>query len=91
VGTALADDLLVEHRGGIRVVTLNRRPPARRPARALQMTKRIFAKHLSLTAAAMIDFGLAAETVELGADEHIEQIRAFLGDDKYEALEVSDV
>ncbi|MBB3602840.1 enoyl-CoA hydratase [Mycolicibacterium sp. BK556] len=63
---------------------------ARQPARALQLTKRAFAKHLSLTAAAIIDFGLAAETTELGADEHISQIRAFLGDEKYDALEVSD-
>jgi enoyl-CoA hydratase len=64
---------------------------AGKPARALQMTKRIFAKHLSLTAAAIIDFGLATETVELGAEEHIDQIRAFLGEEKYDALEVSDV
>ena len=60
---------------------------ARQPARALQVTKRLFAKHMSVAAATIVDFGLAAETVELGADEHIAKIREFLGPDKYDAID----
>jgi enoyl-CoA hydratase len=59
---------------------------ARQPARALQSTKRAFSKHIAQTAAAIIDYGLAAETVELGAAEHIAKIREFLGADEYDAI-----
>jgi|SRR5947209_19131342 len=59
---------------------------AARPARALQTTKRAFSKHLAQAAIAIIDYGLAAETLELGADDHIEKVREFLGADKYDAI-----
>ena len=61
---------------------------ARQPARALQTTKRAFAKHVAQSALAIIDYGLAAETVELGAEEHIGKIREFLGTDEYDAIVV---
>jgi enoyl-CoA hydratase len=63
---------------------------ARQPARALQITKRVFSKHIAQAAVAMVDYGLAAETVELGADEHIDKVREFLGADKYDAIVVPD-
>ena len=63
---------------------------ARQPARALQTTKRAFSKHIAQTAVAIIDYGLAAETVELGADEHIAKIREFLGAQEYDAIVVHD-
>jgi len=53
---------------------------AAQPSRALQITKRLFSKHFSTAAASMVDFGLSAETVELGAEEHIAKIREFIGD-----------
>lgn len=59
---------------------------AAQPARALQTTKRAFGKHLAQAAVAIIDYGLAAETLELGADEHIDKVREFLGPDKYDAI-----
>jgi enoyl-CoA hydratase len=61
---------------------------ARQPARALQTTKHAFAKHIAQTAVAIIDYGLAAETVELGAAEHIAKIREFLGPESYDAIVV---
>lgn len=61
---------------------------ARQPARALQTTKRAFAKHIAQSAVAIIDYGLAAETVELGAAEHIAKIREFLGSERYDAIVV---
>ena len=39
---------------------------------------------------AIVDYGLAAETLELGADEHIEKVREFLGDDKYDAITIPE-
>ena len=39
---------------------------------------------------AIIDYGLAAETLELGADDHIEKVREFLGADKYDAIETPE-
>lgn len=59
---------------------------AAQPARALQTTKRAFSKHLAQAAISIVDYGLAAETVELGADEHIDKVRDFLGSDKYDAI-----
>jgi enoyl-CoA hydratase len=61
---------------------------AGQPARALQTTKRAFSKHIAQSAVAIIDYGLAAETVELGAEEHITKIREFLGSDEYDAIVV---
>jgi enoyl-CoA hydratase len=63
---------------------------ARQPPRALQTTKRAFSKHIAQTAVAIIDYGLAAETVEMGAAEHIAKIREFLGPDAYDAIVVDD-
>ena len=63
---------------------------AAQPARALQTTKRAFSKHLAQAAIAIIDYGLAAETLELGADDHIEKVREFLGADKYDAIETPE-
>lgn len=63
---------------------------ARQPARALQTTKRAFSKHIAQAAVAIVDYGLAAETLELGAAEHIGKVREFLGADKYDAIVVSD-
>ncbi|PQM47674.1 enoyl-CoA hydratase/isomerase family protein [Mycobacterium talmoniae] len=59
---------------------------AAQPARALQTTKRAFSKHIAQAALAIVDYGLAAETVELGAEEHIDKVREFLGPDKYDAI-----
>jgi enoyl-CoA hydratase len=59
---------------------------AAQPARALQTTKRAFSKHLAQAAIAIVDYGLAAETLELGADDHIDKVRKFLGADKYDAI-----
>jgi enoyl-CoA hydratase len=53
---------------------------------ALQTTKRAFSKHLAHAAIAIVDYGLAAETLELGADDHIDKVREFLGADKYDAI-----
>jgi enoyl-CoA hydratase len=39
------------------------------PARALQTIKRAFSKHIAQAALAIVDYGLAAETLELGAQE----------------------
>ena len=64
---------------------------ARQPARALQTTKRAFSKHIAQTAIAIIDYGLAAETVELGAAEHIAKIRDMIGPERYDALAVDGV
>jgi enoyl-CoA hydratase len=61
---------------------------AEQPARALQTTKRAFSKHIAAAALAIVDYGLAAETLELGAAEHIDKVREFLGADNYEAIEV---
>ncbi len=61
---------------------------AAQPARALQTTKRAFSKHIAQAALSIVDYGLAAETVELGADEHIAKVREFLGADKYDAIDV---
>jgi enoyl-CoA hydratase len=61
---------------------------AEQPARALQTTKRAFFKHIAQAALAIVDYGLAAETLELGAQEHIDKVREFLGADKYEAIDV---
>jgi enoyl-CoA hydratase len=61
---------------------------AEQPARALQTTKRAFSKHIAQAALAIVDYGLAAETLELGAQEHIDRVREFLGADKYEAIDV---
>jgi enoyl-CoA hydratase len=61
---------------------------ARQPARALQTTKRAFSKHIAQSAIAIIDYGLAAETVELGAAEHIAKIREMLGPETYDAIAV---
>ena len=61
---------------------------ARQPARALQTTKRAFSKHIAQTAMAIIDYGLAAETLELGENEHIAKIREFLGSEQYDAIVV---
>jgi enoyl-CoA hydratase len=63
---------------------------AAQPARALQTTKRAFSKHVAQTAVAIIDYGLAAETVELGAAEHIDKVREFLGPHAYDAIVVGD-
>jgi enoyl-CoA hydratase len=63
---------------------------AAQPARALQTTKRAFSKHIAQTAVAIIDYGLAAETLELGADDHIDKVREFLGADKYDAIDVPE-
>ena len=63
---------------------------AEQPARALQTTKRAFSKHVAQAALAIVDYGLAAETLELGADEHIEKVREFLGDDKYDAITIPE-
>jgi enoyl-CoA hydratase len=63
---------------------------AAQPARALQTTKRAFSKHLAQAAIAIVDYGLAAETLELGADDHIEKVREFLGADKYDAIETPE-
>jgi len=60
---------------------------AAQPPRALQTTKRAFSKHIAAAAIAIVDYGLAAETVELGAPEHIEKVREFLGPDKYDAID----
>lgn len=60
---------------------------AAQPARALQTTKRAFSKHIAQAAIAIVDYGLAAETVELGAEEHIDKVREFLGTDKYDAID----
>jgi enoyl-CoA hydratase len=62
---------------------------AAQPVRALQSTKRAFSKHIAHAAVAIIDYGLAAETLELGAVEHIDKVREFLGADKYDALTVA--
>ncbi len=59
---------------------------AAQPARALQTTKRAFSKHIAQAAIAIVDYGLAAEALELGADEHIDKVREFLGPDKYDAI-----
>jgi enoyl-CoA hydratase len=59
---------------------------ARQPARALQTTKRAFSKHIAQTAVAIIDYGLAAETLELGAAEHIAKIRGIIGPESYDAI-----
>jgi enoyl-CoA hydratase len=56
----------------------------------LQTTKRAFSKHLAQAAIAIVDYGLAAETLELGADDHIEKVREFLGADKYDAIETPE-
>jgi enoyl-CoA hydratase/carnithine racemase len=61
---------------------------AARPARALQTTKRAFSKHVAQAALAIVDYGLAAETLELGGQEHIDKVREFLGADKYDAIDV---
>ena len=61
---------------------------AAQPARALQSTKRAFSKHIAQAAVAIIDYGLAAETLELGAAEHIGKVREFLGADKYDEIVV---
>jgi enoyl-CoA hydratase len=61
---------------------------ADQPARAVQTTKRAFSKHIAQAALAIVDYGLAAETLELGAQEHIDKVREFLGADKYEAIDV---
>ncbi|MBV8928826.1 MAG: hypothetical protein JO152_06860, partial [Mycobacteriaceae bacterium] len=61
---------------------------ARQPPRALQTTKRAFSKHIAQTAVAIIDYGLAAETVELGEAEHRAKIREFLGTEQYDAIVV---
>jgi enoyl-CoA hydratase len=63
---------------------------AEQPARALQTTKRAFSKHLAQAAISIVDYGLAAETLELGADEHIAKVREFLGADKYDAIAIPD-
>ncbi len=63
---------------------------AEQPARALQTTKRAFSKHIAQAALAIVDYGLAAETLELGADEHINKVREFLGADKYDAIDVTE-
>ena len=63
---------------------------AAQPARALQTTKRAFSKHIAQAAVAIIDYGLAAETLELGADDHIDKVREFLGADKYDAIDVPE-
>ena len=59
---------------------------AAQPARALQTTKRAFSKHLAQAAISIVDYGLAAETVELGAEEHIGKVRDFLGPEKYDEV-----
>jgi hypothetical protein len=64
----VSDELLVTTDGAVRVVTINR-----------QTTKRAFSKHLAQAAIAIVDYGLAAETLELGADDHIEKVPEFLG------------
>jgi len=61
---------------------------AKQPARALQSTKRALSLHIAQTAVPIIDYGATAELVELGAPEHIELIRDFLGAEKYDAIEV---
>jgi enoyl-CoA hydratase len=63
---------------------------ARQPARALQTTKRAFSKHIAQTAVAIVDYGLAAETLEIGAEEHIAKVREFLGPEQYDAIAVDD-
>ena len=63
---------------------------AAQPPRALQTTKRAFSKHIAQAAVAIIDYGLAAETLELGADDHIDKVREFLGADKYDAIDVPE-
>ena len=59
---------------------------ASQPARALQTTKRAFSKHIAQTAVSILDYGLAAETVELGSPEHIAKIRELLGAQRYDDL-----
>jgi enoyl-CoA hydratase len=63
---------------------------AAQPARALQTTKRAFSKHIAQAAVAIIDYGLAAETLELGADDHVDKVREFLGAEKYDAIDVPE-
>ncbi len=63
---------------------------AAQPARALQTTKRAFSKHIAQAAIAIVDYGLAAETLELGADDHIDKVREFLGAEKYDAIALPD-
>jgi enoyl-CoA hydratase len=63
---------------------------AAQPARALQTTKRVFSKHLAQAAISIVDYGLAAETLEIGGEEHIEKVREFLGADKYDAISVPE-
>jgi enoyl-CoA hydratase len=63
---------------------------AEQPARALQTTKRAFSKHVAQAAVAIVDYGLAAETLEMGADDHIDKVREFLGADKYDAIDVTE-
>ncbi|MGB8403940.1 MAG: enoyl-CoA hydratase/isomerase family protein [Mycobacterium sp.] len=59
---------------------------ARQPARALQTTKRAFSKHVAQTAVAILDYGLAAETLELGSAEHISRLRDVIGPERYDAI-----
>lgn len=61
---------------------------AAQPARALQSTKRAFSKHIAQAAIAIVDYGLAAETLELGAAEHIDKVRDILGADKYDQIAI---
>lgn len=59
-------------------------------AKEYQTTKRAFSKHIAQAALSIVDYGLAAETLELGADEHIEKVREFLGPDKDDAIAIPD-
>jgi enoyl-CoA hydratase len=67
--------------------------PARLAAQfacALRTTKRAFSKHIARAALSIVDYGVAVETLELGADEHFEKVREFLGSDKYDAIAIPD-
>jgi enoyl-CoA hydratase/carnithine racemase len=59
---------------------------ARQPARALQTTKRAFSKHIAQTAVAILDYGLAAEALQLGTAEHVARLRDVIGPDRYDAI-----
>jgi hypothetical protein len=49
---------------------------------------RALSKHIAQAALAIVDYGPAAETLELGAQEYIDKVREFLGADKYDEIDV---
>jgi hypothetical protein len=75
----VSDELRVTADGAVRIVTINRTDDLN-----------VVSKHLAQGAIAIVDYGPAAEALELGADDHIEKVREFLGTDKYDAIDTPE-